>query len=414
MELNPERAFIAAIIAEPAEGFEVIDRTGLTAEDFRALETRALISELFKMRDDGERINEITLSNRLPQRYRNTPFEIGGECGYQTPGYWAGFILKSSQRARVAIIAETLKRAADNPEADLEQALDQALLGISKTQDKGLVSKSQTLKEVYADIIADLDNPPRFIPTPWEALNQALIGLRPGALYVIGARPGVGKSLIGLQLAQGIATPDCQVAYFSFEMANPELGNRALNASTGIPAEAITKKQLTPAQREAIIQEHQRASTALHLLGEPSRLVTQLRPQLRAINSETGGKLGAVVVDYLQLMEAKGANRIEQVSAISGQLKSLAMELDIPIIALAQLNRDTEKADGLPELHNLGGSTSIEQDADAVIFLARNPKNKTEVFLYLAKHRQGKLGLFLGQIDQRTLTLKGLKDIKGN
>ena len=406
MITNPERALVASILLSPSDSFQTLDRLGIQPADLIHLETRLMLQELLKMRELGHPIESAALASRLPQQYQASVWEVTSEVAAPSAEYWGSLVVTLAKRARLLELAETLRQRAGNPESDLEQDIDNALLTLSQTQDKGLVTKSETLQEAAARVIDDLDNSPRFIPTPWPALNEVIGGLRPGAFYVIAARPGVGKTLLGLQLAQGIASPEKPAAFFSFEMNAEELATRALSSKTGINIGAIDRRTLTEKQKETLALAFKELSQSLHLIATPSREVTQLRPALRAIRSNSGGKLGAVVIDYLGLMEAKGSSIYEKVTAISGQLKSLAMELDIPIIALAQLNRKAEERPGAPGLADLRDSGAIEQDADAVLMLSNDDSGRLVVTVQ--KNRQGPQGYLLGTIDRSTMTLKDL------
>lgn len=406
MNTNPERALIASILLDPLESFDAIDRLGIKPEDLRHTETRLMLKELLKMRDQADPIDQAALSMAMPPNYAAAPWEVTSEYAAPAAEHWGRLVLNVSKRSELLIAGEELKRSAENPESDLEQAIDKALLTLDKAQGKGLVTKSETLKEAAAQVIDQLDHPPSYIPTPWQALNETLGGLRPGAFYVVAARPGVGKSLFGLQLAEGISNPERQTAFFSFEMTATELATRALAAKTKTNIGKIDRRTLSEAEKKELALAHKEITDSLHLIATPSREVTQLRPAIRAININSGGKLKAVVIDYLGLMEAKGSSIYEKVTNISGQLKSLAIELDIPIVALAQLNRKAEERQGVPSLADLRDSGAIEQDADAVIMLANDEFGNLS--LTVQKNRQGELASFTGKIDRPTMRLLDL------
>lgn len=407
MQNNPERALIAAILNSPADSFLELDRLGVTAEDFFHLETRAMFLELSAMREAGDPIDPATLSQRVPQKYLAAPWEVTSEYPAALAGFWAQAVADLSKRRRLLELAETLRTTAGDLEANTEELIDKALASISKEQGKGLVTHSETLRQAAARVIDDLDNSPNFIPTPWPALNEVLGGLRPGAFYVIAARPGVGKTLIGLQLAQAVASADRQAAFFSFEMTAPELATRALASKTGINLSQIDRRNLNEEEKRKLSLAHKELNDTLHLVGEKgSRQVTQLRPAIRSISTNNRGKLGSVFIDYLGLLDAKGSSLYEKVTAISGQLKSLAMELEVPIVALAQLNRKAEDRTGAPSLADLRDSGAIEQDADAVLMLSNDQYGKLS--LTIQKNRQGELASFTGDLHRPTMTLKSL------
>jgi len=404
MVTNPERALIASILLDPLESFDAIDRLGIKPDDLRHTETRLMLTELLRMRDQGDPIDQAALSLAMPPKHTADAWEVTSETAAPAAEFWGERVLAISKRSELLIAGEELRRAAENPESDLEQAIDKALLSINKTQGKGAAVKSETLRAAAARVIDQLDKPHNNIATPWEALNGVLGGLRPGAFYVVAARPGVGKSLFGLQLASGISNPEQQAAFFSFEMNNLELATRALAAKAGKNIGSIDRRELTEAERKELALAYTELTESLHLISTPSREVTQLRPAIRALNKE--GKLKAVVIDYLGLMEAKGSSIYERVTNISGQLKSLAMELDVPIVALAQLNR--ARADNeIPTLSDLRDSGAIEQDADAVLMLS-NDTYTGGLSVSVAKNRQGELATLTGKIDRSTMRLYDL------
>jgi len=187
-------------------------------------------------------------------------------------------------------------------------------------------------------------------------------------------------------------------------MDSQEIASRALSSSTGISLTKIDRRNLTEQEKKQIAEAYKELTNNLHLVATPSREIRQLRPTLRAIRAK--GTLGAVFVDYLGLLDAPGNSLYEKVTAISKQLKSLAMELGVPIVALAQLNRKAEERSGAPSLADLRDSGAIEQDADSVLLLSNDEMQ--DLSLVVAKNRQGPLGSFTGKLDRSTMTLKAL------
>jgi replicative DNA helicase len=406
MLTNPEQGLIGSILLEPADSFEVIEALGVTPADLSHEDTRLMLTKLLAMRAKGDPIDQQALSNEMPPRFMTNVWQVTDQIRVPNAGYYGSAIMEMTKRRELADLGERLMKAAVDTEIDLEKVQDQALSSLSKTQGKGLVTKSETLQQAAARVMNDLDNAPRFIPTPWPALNNVIGGLRPGAMYVLAARPGVGKSLLALQLAEAIAKPDSQVAFFSFEMNSGELASRALASKAGINISKIDRRELTEGDKEKLAQAYRNLNPNLHLIVTPSREVTQLRPALRNINRQTGNALGAIFIDYLQQMDAKAPSLYERVTAISGQLKSLAMELDVPVFVLAQLNREAEKRPGPPVLADLRDSGAIEQDADVVLMLSNAQSGSLSLWIH--KNRQGPGGVLKGTIDHPTMTLLDL------
>ncbi len=399
-----EQDFLGSVIFNGAEGLEVLDQGRFTLEDFREKNSRAVFSAIQELHKSQEPVTAMTVSALLPQEQKALPFAWTDAAG--SPSFYGKLLKDEIKRRALAEAGLELKHNSENPQADLEQLIDKALSRLSQIQDKGFTNSAISLRDAAAQLVDQLDQPPRFIPTPWPALNELIGGLRPGALYVIGARPGKGKSLIALQLASEIAKSSGPVAFFSFEMKRLEIAARALSSETGIPLGKIDRKELTEQEKGFLSVAHTALPPELYLEDSSSKQVTQLRPSIRKIKASAGALPVAVFVDYLQLMEADGSSLYERVTAISKHLKSLAMELDIPIVALAQLNRQAAYRAGAPGLADLRDSGAIEQDADAVILLSDDELDR--LVMSVQKNRQGALGSLTGELSGETMTLKNL------
>lgn len=223
--------------------------------------------------------------------------------------------------------------------------------------------------------------------TGFAALDRRLLGLRDGRLIVIAARPGVGKTALAMNIAHFVAThPEqgeatSEVAFFTLEMNNDELGTRALSAMSGVDQMSLGQpRRMSFDEWDAFSQAAKSAANVnIHLGDDPNMTVGTIRALCRRLQSEArrrGGKLALVVVDYLQLMEGakgiRGQSREQEVSQISRSLKKLAKELCCTVIALSQLSRAGEDRGGetrRPKLSDLRESGAIEQDSDVVILI---------------------------------------------
>lgn len=232
-------------------------------------------------------------------------------------------------------------------------------------------------------------------------LDRSLGGLKPGSLYVIAGRPGMGKSALAQQFAHACGKSGKRVEFFSLEMPADELGERMLSAATGINGRSFASGEHY-GNRWDLIQTGA-AELSRYPIEFPKSLtftVETIRRVARRSHTKHRG-LGCVVVDYLQLVSSaeKGSNREQEVAAISRGLKLLAMELHVPVVAVAQLNRQAEaRADKRPLLSDLRESGAIEQDADAVLLLYRdeyynqNSEKKNVCEIIVAKQRGGPTG----------------------
>ena len=246
------------------------------------------------------------------------------------------------------------------------------------------------------------------VDTGFTKLNDMTTGLHGGELIIIAARPSVGKTALALNLAENAAINDNKaVAIFSLEMTALQLVMRFLASHVRINAQKLRRGGLTQQDLSLLLQ----ASAALKkadIYIDPSATLTPLEvsARCRRLKAENPN-LGLVIIDYIQLMQGAGKsseNRQQEISYISRSLKSMALELDLPVVALSQLNRESEKGTekgARPKLSQLRESGAIEQDADLVLLLFRkfmtsqDPKDENTAELIVAKQRNGPIGNIL-------------------
>ncbi len=248
------------------------------------------------------------------------------------------------------------------------------------------------------------------VPSGYTKLDEKTSGWQPSDLVIIAGRPAMGKTSLALSIAKNIAVDYGQpMAFFSLEMSNVQLVQRLISNVCEIPGSKILNGQLTGDEWERLDKNlRQLTGAPIYVDDTPGLSVFELRTKARRLVREKGVKI--IMIDYLQLMNANGmrfGNRQEEVSTISRSLKGLAKELNIPIIALSQLNRTVENREGLegkrPQLSDLRESGAIEQDADLVLFVHRpeyyrifqdekgnDLHGKAQVII--AKHRKGGMG----------------------
>ena len=247
------------------------------------------------------------------------------------------------------------------------------------------------------------------VPSGFPSLDNITMGWQPGNLIVIGARPSVGKTAFALNMARNAAVDyDIPTAFFSLEMNDIELADRLIAAESGIPSDKLKGKyKLSQGEWTQLESTITRLVKAPLFIDETSGLhITEFKSKVLRLVREQGIKI--VFVDYLQLMEATvntsgGAGQVQKIAEISKQLKAVAKELKIPVIALSQLNRNLmvrPGSTGRPILSDLKDSGSIEQDADMVLFvhrpgllgLADSPEAYNQAEIIIAKHRAGRIG----------------------
>ena len=277
------------------------------------------------------------------------------------------------------------------------------------TQGKNQKGYSE-LKDVLVDVFSEIED--RYnkkesitgIPTGFVDLDSKTAGLHNSDLILIAARPAMGKSAFALNIATNVAVQSkVPVAIFNLEMSKKQLVNRILCSEAMVDSNKVKTGKMEEDDWDKIATALGPLSEAPIYIDDTSGItITEIRAKCRKLKMEK--KIGLVVIDYLQLIQTnnrKNTNREQEIAEISRTLKILAKELDIPVIALAQLSRATEsRADHKPMLSDLRESGSIEQDADIVMFLYRedyynpNSEKKNIAEITVAKHRSGSTGPF--------------------
>ena len=236
------------------------------------------------------------------------------------------------------------------------------------------------------------------IPTGLQAIDEVIGGMQAGTMIVLAARPSVGKSCLGAEIAQRVAEAGSSVVFCSLEMSEREMGDRFLSRATGLPSDLIRQPaSLTPDDLAMLDSAAKRMnSLPLVLWGKVGTPIGKLKAYARRMKAQ--GKLDFLVVDYIGLLRGEGGNVREQVTNSSLELKALSQELETPVLVCCQLNRQSERTDGKggktiskPTLSELRDSGAIEQDADGVWFLIRE-RDSSDATLSIAKFRNGRVG----------------------
>ncbi len=319
-------------------------------------------------------------------------------------GEYAKIIIEKSSLRRLIDACSEITEMCYAQSAETTQILDMAETRIYEIMQSrtntALTHIRSAIVESYDKInkIANDKNAFIGLQTRYTEIDQLLSGLGKSDLILIAARPGVGKTSFALNIAQNIALekPKRTIAVFSLEMSNDQLANRMLSAQSGVDNLKFRNGELTDtdwtelAQASALL-----ADTEIYLDDTAGITVAQMKAKLRRLKN-----LDLIIIDYLQLMSGGGRyeNRTTEVGAISRSLKIMAKEFNVPVITLSQLNRETEKTKSKPQLSNLRESGSIEQDADAIMFLWKPEEDEEStsaievVKCEIAKNRHGPTG----------------------
>ena len=359
------------------------------ADDFYRRAHQILFQAMIDLNNDGEAIDVLTVQNYLTTN--NQLDDVGGvayiaELATSVPtaanaGYYAKIVEEKSMLRRLISTATNIITQANNGDDDVPSLLDSAERQIMDVSERRNRSGFREIKDVLNETLSDIDRLSQQseditgLPTGYREFDKMTAGLQPDNLIILAARPAVGKTAFALNIAQNVATStDTSVAIFSLEMSAESLVNRMLCAEGSINANHLRTGQLDEGEwQNLIVAMGALSNTSIFIDDTPGIKMAEIRAKCRRLAKEKGN-LGLVVIDYLQLIEGSNKeSRQQEVSEISRQLKKLAKELSVPILALSQLSRGVEqRQDKRPVLSDIRESGSIEQDADIVAFLYRD------------------------------------------
>lgn len=385
--IEAEQAVLGAIFLNTdalADAMEYVE-----ADDFYRRAHQILFQAMVDLNNDGEAIDVLTVQNYLTTN--NQLDDVGGvayiaELATSVPtaanaGYYAKIIEEKSMLRRLISTATNIITQANNGDDDVPSLLDSAERQIMDVSERRNRSGFREIKDVLNETLSDIDRLSQQseditgLPTGYREFDKMTAGLQPDNLIILAARPAVGKTAFALNIAQNVATStDTSVAIFSLEMSAESLVNRMLCAEGSINANHLRTGQLDEGEwQNLIVAMGALSNTSIFIDDTPGIKMAEIRAKCRRLAKEKGN-LGLVVIDYLQLIEGSNKeSRQQEVSEISRQLKKLAKELSVPILALSQLSRGVEqRQDKRPVLSDIRESGSIEQDADIVAFLYRD------------------------------------------
>lgn len=426
LHFNPEieQAVIGGILREPRWADEV-RLLGLRPEDFFRDEHETLLRALYAMADAETPITGLGLDDRLREMGELQEFidggmsrsmELIGECYEAAPhaastGYFAQVVHAHAKARDLAVAAsETIEsvRAGREPADRLVAAAEARVAEIAdRDAAKSVAPISAAVPEVMDRLRARDAGEVSGVPTGLPELDGLTDGLPDRTMIVLAARPSLGKTALALSICE-YATFRLQVPslFVSLEMGRAELAERLIVMRSEVFGHKLRKPHLlNPRDRDALARAADEVGTAghFHVDDAPSRTMAEIAATARRYRTRKG--VGLIVVDYMQLIDPGDAGRSgrdsrqEQVSKISRRLKALAGELDVPVLALSQLNREAEKRpDKRPQLADLRESGAVEQDADIVMLLHRPDfydaaDRPGEADLIVAKNRHGGTGM---------------------
>jgi len=408
-----EEAVVGAVFINPEVYYDVAQF--LNADDFYIHRHRWIWEAFTSLHEQRIPIDLLTVSDELERRAQLG--EVGGPAFLttlvnQVPSSlnaesYGRIVEGYSVRRKMINAANQIASIAYNEKTSVDDVMNEAEKAVFNVSERRLKHDLEPIKDVlsdYYDRIDDLAKRPDDVvgvPTGFIDLDKMLTGLQPSDLLIIAGRPGQGKTGFLLSIAKNAGlTHKKHVAIFSLEMSNEQVVQRLIAQETGIDSQRLRTGKLQ--EQEWPLFTHAIevfGDTHIYLDDTPAITPLQLRTKCRRLHMEFG--LDLVIVDYLQLMggDTRNDNRVQEVSHISRSLKILARELNVPVLAAAQLSRAVEqRSDKKPVLSDLRESGSLEQDADIVMFIYRPDQYEKDTVkqnvaeIIIAKHRNGPVG----------------------
>jgi replicative DNA helicase len=413
-DINAEKALMGCLLIDNSSLDEISD-VGLIQDDFYHPQYGIIFQVIRDLHIEALPFDIVTVSSRLNDHGKLE--KVGGQSALVTicdeigssanVEHYARLIKQKSVLREVVRTATRVMQTGSNFSGDIESFLQDVEASFFKLTSQTKTSKMMTLKEALYENLKELERPARAkgeitgVSTGFPSVDSRLLGLQPGQLVILAARPGMGKTALALNWAVAAAKQTTlPVAVFSYEMMYAELSMRLLASEACIDARKLKTKDFNEMDLRSISGAIQKLSNIpIYINDSGSTNLLDIRSYCRKIKSERG--LAMIVIDYIGLMpiHVKKQSREQEIAEISRGLKMLANELEVPIVALSQLNRSaTSRTDRRPQLQDLRESGSLEQDANIVVLIHRedyydaNTPKKGVAEIIIAKNRNGEPG----------------------
>lgn len=394
LDLEAEEAVLGAMLVNP-NAISIVSEM-LDPDDFFKPTNGAIFTSILRAwSSNTQSADTVTISAEHPED-KEYIFHIAEHCPVATNARNYADIVKrtATQRALIKAGQEIVEMGYSTTE-EPQQLLDNAEAMVYKLR-PDVAADTQSLKSVGERLITECINQeePPSTPTGFRQVDDVIGGMYDGNLIILGARPGVGKTCVALNIATNVAR-EGTVLFFSLEMSKVELTERILSSLSGVSLKTIRRRAPGHEQQSMLFKAHDElAKLDMEVVDNPNLTMLSLKSRARQWSARRDVKL--IVIDYLQLLRhgMKHESRYVEVSAISRDCKSLARELGVPVLALSQLNRASEGplSDGKPKLSQLRESGALEQDADMVFLLSYPNEADTgypAITLDVAKNRHG-------------------------
>lgn len=413
-DLSAEKALLGCLLIDNAS-FDEISDVSLTPDDFYHPQYGIIFNAIKELHIESMPFDIVTVSSRLNDLGKLE--KIGGQSSLVTicdeigssanVEHYAKLIKQKAVLRNVVRTATRIMQTGTGVVGDVEAFLQEVEASFFKLTAQTKNNKMMSLKEALYENLKELEKPARAkgeitgVSTGFRSMDSKLLGLQPGQLVIIAARPGMGKTALALNWAVAAAKQTTlPVAVFSYEMMYAELSMRLLASEANIDSRKLKTKDFNEMDLRSISGAIQKLSNLPIFINDSGATnLIDIRSYCRKIKAERG--LAMVVIDYLQLMppHVQKQSREQEIAEISRGIKMLANELEVPIVALSQLNRAAaSRTDRRPQLQDLRESGSLEQDANIVCLIHRedyydaNTPKKGVAEVIIAKNRNGEPG----------------------
>ncbi len=387
--IEAEQAVLGSILIEGDSILKAADSIG--EDDFYRSSHRKIYKSMLSLFERSESIDIVTVAEDLK---RNGGFEESGGTEFlstlanQTPTaanilYYVKIVKdKSIQRALLRVATEVAEKIYQG-ELEADDMMDLAEKKVFEVSDKRIRTNFSPLKDAIKDafkVIEGLYERKEAVtgmPSGFKDLDEYTAGFHPGDLVIVGGRPSAGKTAFGLNIAQHVGVQQKEpVAIFSLEMSLSQITMRMLCAEAMVDASSVRRGYVKNNFPKLAAAAGKLLDAPIYIDETSGMSALEMRAKARRLKREHG--LSLILVDYLQLMRGNGRyeQRVQEISEISRSLKALAKEISVPVIALSQLNRAVEREKRKPNMADLRESGAIEQDADVILFLYRDEKDK--------------------------------------
>ncbi|TSC67685.1 MAG: replicative DNA helicase [Parcubacteria group bacterium Gr01-1014_73] len=413
--IDAERALLGSVMTRPDVIYDVVDI--IIGKSFYSERHKIIYETMLELFSKSQPIDLLSMASRLKEKEL---LERAGGNLYLTEllgsvpsasnaKHYAEIVQKKSMMRRLIEAAERITSLGYDETQEMAEILDKAEKQIFDVSNSSFTHKFIELKEALGEAWERLDrlhkskDNLRGLPTGFPELDNKLSGLQKSDLIILAARPSMGKTALALDIArQTSVNHKNTVGIFSLEMSSQQLVDRMLASESRVDAWKLRTGRLSAESEFEQIRDSldRLAKAPIFIDDQPGSNILKMRAVSRRLKAEKN--LSLIIVDYLQLMIPTNArafdSMVQQVTEISRSLKTLARELDIPVLALSQLSRAVEQRGGKPRLSDLRDSGSIEQDADVVMFIHREDKYKEDsekpniAQILIEKHRNGPTG----------------------